>query len=526
MSSTIRELARRAGEIFQAPLPTPVTERARLQHLNFAGALRDLRSEPLFAALAPSAGARGAAALCLGGRAPRREAVRLHVAMAGLLELDDVQIGGRIGAVAVAVAWAYSPGQSLDSLVRATVAANEVAGRLGLSLALAPSPGRGQLLVSSWAAVLVAGLLSELDEDRLASALALASIGAGQLGPRELLGGEGAAAFSQAAAAVAGLDAVELARAGASGPLDLLDARDGLLDRLSPVPLRHAFTGWGRAWLSLSSSFPAHPMALPLQCALQGVEEVLARHVKAAEKRLRADQVEHIDIRLGASGFGLHGLVGRWPAGGRFSLTSRLPEAIGMMLVDGAYDAAGLLSADRPTAQREAIADVASKVRLHHDWTRTARLVNHLVDVLAPLLAGLGAEDIARAALARQEFGFPVLPRPEDAAGLLQLARLRPAALAERLRYQSGDLGDARLDELQLLLGADVRVQTTRGGGWPEHREVPIGSPGWSWADTVMRVERRAPAAGLASWSAAGLANLSAAGGAEQVVDALLDSGA
>ncbi len=518
MSSTIRELARRAGEIFEAPLPGPVAERARLQHLSLAGAVQVMSSDPGFAALAPGAGSRGAAALCLGGRAPRREAVRLHVAMAGALELDDVQLGGRVGAVAVPVAWAFSRGQTLDALVRATVAANEVAGRLGLSLAMAPAPGRGQLVVSSWAAVIVAGLLGGLNPPQLASALALASVGAGSLGSRELLGGDGAAAISQASAAVAGLDAVELARAGASGPLDLLDARGGLLDRLSPVPLRHAFTGWGRAWLSMSSSFPAHPLALPLQSALQGVEEVLARHVKAADKRLRADQVERIEVRLGAVGFGLHGLVGRWPAAGRLAMTSRLPEAIGLMLAEGAYDAHLLRAADRPTAQREAIAQVASKVHLSHDMARTMRFVDHLVEVLGPLLAGLGAEDLRRAAQAREDFGIPALPGPQDVAGLVQLARLRPAALAERLRYRSGDLGDARLDELQLLLGADVRVQTTRGGSWPEHREVPIGSPGWSWADTVARVERRAPAAAVAGWQPAEEA--------EPLVEALIAGGA
>ena len=76
MSSTIRELARRAGEIFEAPLPGPVAERARLQHLSLAGAVQVMSSDPGFAALAPGAGSRGAAALCLGGRAPRREAIK------------------------------------------------------------------------------------------------------------------------------------------------------------------------------------------------------------------------------------------------------------------------------------------------------------------------------------------------------------------------------------------------------------------------------------------------------------------
>lgn len=503
MSSTIRELAGRAGAIFRADLPAPVVERARLQHLNLAGAVSAVRQEEWLAALVPGRSARGSAAIALGGRAPRREAVRLHCAMGGLLELDDAQLGGRIGAVAVPVAWAHGKGRRLDDLVRATVAANEVCGRLGLALALSPLAGRGQLLVSAWASVLVAGLLSDLDEDRLAHALALASVGVGQLGPRELLGGEGAAAIAQAAAAVAGLDAVELARGGATGALDLLDARDGLLERLSPVPLRHAFSGWGRAWLTTTCTFPEHPIALPLQGALQGVEEILARHVKAAEKRLRADQVERVEIAVGAAAFQLDGLMGRWPAAGRYGLTARVSRAIGTLVVDGEYGPAGLLARARPEAQQLAIAEVAGRVHLRHDWARTGKMVSHLVDVLAPVLAGLSADEIRRAASSRQVVGFPALPVADDATGILQMARLRPGALADRLRYQSGDLGDAALDELQLLLGADVRVLTTRGGGWPEHREVPIGSPGWSWADTVQRVERRAPREALSVWRAA-----------------------
>jgi hypothetical protein len=75
------------------------------------------------------------------------------------------------------------------------------------------------------------------------------------------------------------------------------------------------------------------------------------------------------------------------------------------------------------------------------------------------------------------------LPAP-GVADLLVIAKARPDRLMERIRYASGDLADARVDEWQLRFGAQVRVGTIRGGSWPSSQPIAIASPGWSWAET------------------------------------------
>jgi hypothetical protein len=74
---------------------------------------------------------------------------------------------------------------------------------------------------------------------------------------------------------------------------------------------------------------------------------------------------------------------------------------------------------------------------------------------------------------------------------VVALLRARPDRLLEQIRYSTGDLSDARLDELQFSCDTEVKLFTTRGGSWPERRAVPEGSPGWSWQDTVERVLAR-----------------------------------
>ena len=124
---------------------------------------------------------------------------------------------------------------------------------------------------------------------------------------------------------------------------------------------------------------------------------------------------------------------------------------------------------------------------VNHDWRHTLRLVDHLVDVLSPLLAGVTPAELVQAShMAKASFGV-TLPRP-GAAELLSVLQTRPDRLLERLRHASGDLSHARLREWQFQHGADVKLYTTRGGSWPEQRALAEGSPGWPWDQTVARV--------------------------------------
>ncbi|RME25504.1 MAG: hypothetical protein D6798_08785, partial [Deltaproteobacteria bacterium] len=379
--------------------------------------------------------------------------------------------------------WAWARGRRVEELLVAVAAGQEIAARLGAALALGPDQELARPLVSAVGAAVVAGLLAGLDDDELAHAIALAAVAPARATVADLKAGLGGIATARGA--VAGLAAVEEAAAGVRGSLDAFDAHGGVVDALTPVPLRAAFTGLGRAWLVHGLSVRLHPGARHVQAPVQAVREILRRHVKAADKRLRPDQVERIEVEVSAPAWWeVHRLAASCrsaPAG----MVHDLRAMIGLLVVE--HDLSpGRFTREALARHRDAREAVAARVEVRHSWSRTLDLASHLVDVLGPLFAGVDAASLRRAErIIRSHARSGPLGLPRGGGPLWRAISARPDRLLAALRYQSGDLADARLDAFQLRLGADVRVHTTRGGTWPEHRDLVEGSPGWPWRDTV-----------------------------------------
>jgi hypothetical protein len=400
--------------------------------------------------------------------------------------------------------------------VCAAVIADEIGGRLGASLLLGPSNGQALSVVTAAGAAAATAWLDGMDARGIAHALALACSVAPQVPLHTVLGGGDAKGLVAAVPAVQAIDAVELAKAGATGPLDLFDSRDGLLATLAWVPLRNAFTGLGRAWLTETLAYKLVPGCAYAHVPVQAVQEVLRRHAKAADKRLRPDQVERIEISTVAPGWVVEQLSGEHPGLDPTAIPFSIRRSVGVALT--AYEL-GPSQLD-PTwldANRDAIAEVARRTEVRHDWSRTWALLEHMVSVATPLFAGLTAAELRDVgARARSHYRFhPPLPGPGE---ILAIARHRPDRLLDLIRRSSGDLGDARLDEFQFLFDTEVKVFTIRGGSWPERRALPEGSPGWPWDATVDGV--------CAKWGdAAGaraLLDANGTGDAEAWVEALL----
>lgn len=484
MGTHVRRLARWARDLTWEDLPPSVQVRARLQHLSAAGSLRALSQRELASTLRRAGPSRGSARLVTGGSSTRTAAVRLHAGLGTWLDTDDHLLFGNTSASATAAAWAAAKGHTVGELLTATVAANEVAGRIGASLFFGPSPAGVQATVHAASSAVTMGLLEGLDAERLAHALALALAMPHRVPERTWLGGGLGKALVSGQPAATAVQAVAMARDGARGPLDILDDRDGLLGALSWVPLRAAFTGLGAAWLTETLAFglmPVHPVNAP---SVQAVHEILMRHVRAADKRLRVNQVDKIELDVTAPTFALAGMRARHPGHSPASIPACLKTSVGALVADHELDVAQLEEASL-ARRHDDIAEVAAKVEVRHDWARTMDLVEHAVDVLQPLLAGVTSSELRTVAM-RASGVYGSLP--VGAAEVLTLLRRRPGRLMERIRYASGNLADARLDQWQYRYGCEVRVYTTRGGSWPERREVAWGSPGWPWADTQDRV--------------------------------------
>ena len=486
--STLRTLARWARDLNPADLPPAVRVRARLQHLSTAGAVRAVRARPVATRLAGTAEGK-TAPLVPGGRGRVRDAVRVHAGLAAWLSYDDMLFSGRTSPGAVSAAWAGARGHTLDELICATVAANEIAGRVGCSLLLSSNGGEVSAAVHAVGAATALGLLSGLDAETLAHALALA-LSAPSVVPLSVsLGGGDGPALAAALSAAAGAEAVTLAAAGLRGPLDLLDARDGLLHSLAWTPLRAAFTGLGRTWLTETLSYKLTPGSIWHQPAVQGVAEILRRHVKAADKRLGVDQLERVEVAIGAPGYAQEQVMAEHTALDPATVPLSLRRSIAVEVVSYGLGPEQL-EEGWLEQNRDELSEIARRVEVSHSWRHTLALVDHLVDVAAPLLAGLTLPELRAAGQGAARHLGVGLPAPTGAA-LLDVLRARPDRLFDRLRHSSGDLGDARLLEWQFQLGASIKLYTTRGGSWPEERALPEGSPGWPWDQTVAGVLRK-----------------------------------
>jgi hypothetical protein len=332
------------------------------------------------------------------------------------------------------------------------------------------------------------GILDGLDADQLAHAMAIALAAPGRATAHTRHAGGQARALLHASAAVQGQEAVAMAKAGMQGPLGILDSKDGLLADLCWIPLRNAFTGMGKAWLSDTLSYKRSPVSLPVQVAVQSVAEILARHMKAAGRRLRPDQVERIEIRTSLPGVFLEEQAAQHTILDPSTVSGSARRSIATLLV-GHGLGREQFTQDWLNAEQERIMDLASRVELIHCWDCSMRQLTQLVESATPLFAGLTAREIK--SVLRCAGGNSALTRPKGFDSQWRVLKARPDRLLDKIRYASGDLGDVDWADWQLCFPTQVRLFTTRGGSWPEKRTIPEGSPGWPWEKTVDGVVER-----------------------------------
>jgi hypothetical protein len=240
--------------------------------------------------------------------------------------------------------------------------------------------------------------------------------------------------------------------------------------------LSAAWTGLGAAWWTFSLIHRAHPGALRLLVPLQAMDEVLRRHVKAADKRLRADQIERVIIRTGLP-LPLGAGVG-WPSGAR-----ALPALISALVSSHSLSLEGLRGPLEGDPAR--LAAVAERVVVEHDPVRALSTPLSVLEVAPQLLGGLSA----RARLAALGQLLRPAGAPWGPGWWRGLKRIGAAPVIEQLlgaaRASDGDLSGARLEQLALRADTELVLQTTRGGSWPERRGLLGGGPAAPWDQTV-----------------------------------------
>lgn len=449
--SALMNLAEWARATRPSDLPEDVLRLARLQHVAAAGAAR-----------AAAATAEGAA--LLGGAALPDAHADAHASLLARFEYDDFLLAGRTGLGAVPLPWSLAKGRKVEDLLAATVIGNEIGGRVGLAMLLGPRGSSIDTHVPAAAGAAAAAWLSGLDAAGIAGAVS-AAVGEGQrLSPADVADDPAAIGRRPAQAAQRALRAPR-------GQADLLEASSPFWQPLCDAPLMGAFGGLGSAWLTRTLVLKPQAVMAWACVPVQAVAEILARHVKAAEKRLRPDQIERIEVRVGLLPWAMDtasGSLGEMPA----AFTWSLKRAIGTLVTRHDLRPADLTAA--ALAERQAdIADVAARVEIVHDWSLTVATLEHFTRVLGPLFADLGAAGLRGVRQRLRDAGsWPALG-PED---VLPLVKARPDRVLRNLRARPGDLGDVDLAEFKWHQPVEVKLYTTRGGWWPERRAVPRGT--------------------------------------------------
>lgn len=411
MPTPLQSMARWARELRAAP--ADVLRIARLQHLAMAGAVRRC-----------------------GGGDPAETLSRW--------EWDDWLLAGRTGLGAVPAAWARAAGHSVDDVLLATAIGNEIGGRIGLATMLGPRGEGSDPRPVAAAAAATSAWLDGVDEEGIAGAVAAAVDGLGVVPLVDRVADPGA------------LGREALARG--------LGSRGGDAEGLSRMEawslLPGAYSALGSLWLTRTLVIKPAPGFPWTSVAVEAVDEILHRHVHAADKRLRTDQVERIEIRVGTLPYTME----RWSdvidGLDPFVVGASIKRSVGALVAF--HERTPEVLAD-PSAKADEIAAVASRVEVVHDWKATLGTV----EGLAPVLSALGAPAVGTAMRMRES---GMLPLPEARA----LVAGRLDRVLRALARRSGDLGS--IESFTWRLPVEVKLYTTRGGWWPERRSMPLGT--------------------------------------------------
>ncbi len=166
-------------------------------------------------------------------RASIQIATLLNGIMGHALELDDVHVRSKshVGAVVVPTAWTLTDalGKTMKDLIEAVVVGYEVMGRIGMSINVSSHRVKGfhaTGTMGAFGAAAAAAKLLRLNPEQTISAFGIAGTQASGLWAF-LAEGSTCKKLHPARAACNGIVAALLAKSGMTGPLHILDAKDG-----------------------------------------------------------------------------------------------------------------------------------------------------------------------------------------------------------------------------------------------------------------------------------------------------------
>lgn len=469
----VHQLMSWAAGLRYEDIPAHTVSLARSQIISNLAAVRASRQHPLGRKLVSAFG------VPFNGDA--RQTAHVLAALAMCLEYDEVAYSGHPSASCANVALAYAGPQRLNGrqLITAVVAANECATRFQAGMLLG-SFFRGQSATCTHLlGTVVARMHAQEQKPEIWEDAAGLAFGILPTPVENTFLGSDAKALVAATPVRMALDACDAAVAGLAGPRDVLEGPEGVLARLSDVPMPDAVVaGLGRRWHTDTLSFKRYPASAYLQAAFECAERIAAR-----TGPLDPDDVAAVRVDGSILTFLLQHKAAPFLAGADTAVAAMTFSAgygIATILCTGTLTTADLTGGD---PGRWALAE---KVQVHHDKDLTRRMVTATVplgealrqagpramqvpaiaafgDEAAELLAELGEPsesfvDATMAIGARVEVelrdGTRITEEIGQATGMAgpETRATHPALAAAKFTAAGGDAGVlhelARLDEL------------------------------------------------------------------------------
>lgn len=390
----IHQLVSWAAGLRYDDIPAHTAALARSQIISDLAAVRAARAHPL--------GRKIVTAFGEPFRGDARQTAHVLAALSMCLEYDEVAYSGHPSASCVNVALAYAAQERLDGrrLITAVVAANECATRFQAGMLLG-SFFRGQSATYTHliGAVVARSHAQQHPAGIWADAAGLA-FGILPTPVEEAFLNSDAKALVAATPVRMALDACDAAVAGLTGAHDVLEGAEGVLARLSDVPMPDAVVaGLGRRWHTDTLSFKRYPASAYLQAAFECAERIAARAV------IDPDDVTAVLVDGSILTFLLQHKVAPFLAGPDTpvaALTFSAGYPIATILLTGSLTTADLAGEGLADPVRWALAD---KVEVRHDKDLTRRMVTATVPLgealrqagpsramQVPAIAAFGAE--------------------------------------------------------------------------------------------------------------------------------------
>ncbi|MEY2477275.1 MAG: hypothetical protein QOG87_2590 [Actinomycetota bacterium] len=419
----------------------------------------------------------------------------VYAAAAGsiALDFDDYVSFGHTGhsAVLVPALLAAETGSTGEQQLVAQVVANEVEARLGGACLIGPLNGQLWSFIHSAGGALAAGLLLGLPEEQLAHALAISLYQA----PRPTVPGfmaPDSKLLTASEPAVMGLRAARLAAAGVTGPLDALDHAQGFFGAFSYAPVRRLLSGLGEGWAIKTLCVKPYPGCAYVDTTL---DALLTLDVSSAAD---VDRVV-VDASM------LTCEMDKWSA--EYADRDVTPVTVNfsvrwnvaIALLAGEVTPRQV-SAEWLTVNRDALAALAGRVELRHDWELTRASAEAFGGLLPPgALAGAAGLRQLRRGLGRVRGDHPsIVGGLADLRGvgaMLRGGRAGWASVGGR-RFWAPDA----LDRFRMTFPARVSVHLRDGRSLEARADVPRGGAGHGVEGPTTVANAKLSAWGPALW--------------------------